>query len=46
MDGSTEVSAGAVRVVAVEAAGTAGVFGGIVNETGSYFLTAGVLCKA
>jgi hypothetical protein len=45
-DGSTEVSAGAVAVASVEPAGTADVFGGIVNETGCYFLTAGVLCKA
>lgn len=46
MDGSTQVSAGAVAVQTVEPAGVADVFGGIVNETGSYFLTAGVLCKA
>lgn len=45
-DGSTQVSAGAVAVAHVEPAGTADVFGGVVNETGSYFLTAGVLCKA
>lgn len=46
LDGSTEVSAGAVAVASVEPAGTADVFGGIVNETGRYFVTAGVLCKA
>ena len=45
-DGSTQVSAGAVAVAGIERAGTADVFGGLVNETGSYFLTAGVLCKA
>lgn len=45
-DGSTQVSAGAVAVAHVEPAGTSDVFGGVVNETGSYFLTAGVLCKA
>ena len=45
-DGSTQVSAGAVAVACIESAGAAAVFGGIVNETGSYFLTAGVLCKA
>lgn len=44
-DGSTEVSAGAVRVAAIEDAGTADVFGGLVNETRCYFTTAGVLCK-
>ena len=46
MDGSTHISAGAVTVAAVEPAGVADVFGGIVNETGRYFVTAGVLCKA
>ncbi len=46
MDGSTQVSAGAVAVAAVEPAGVADVFGGIVNETGSYYVTAGVRCKA
>ena len=46
MDGSERVSAGATAVVSVEPAGEADVFGGIVNETGRYFLTAGVLCKA
>ena len=46
MDGSERVSAGALAVVSVEPAGEADVFGGIVNETGRYFLTAGVLCKA
>jgi hypothetical protein len=44
-DGATETSAGGVRVAAIEDAGTADVFGGIVNETHCYFLTAGVLCK-
>jgi len=44
-DGTTETSAGAVRVAAVEDAGTADVFGGLVNETHCYFLTAGILCK-
>ena len=46
MDGTSEPSAGGVRVASVEPAGTADVFGGIVNETGRYFVTAGVLCKA
>ena len=46
MDGSSRVSAGAVAVATVEPAGTADVLGGLVNETGRYFLTAGVLCKA
>jgi hypothetical protein len=46
MDGTTHVSAGSVCVAAVDAAGDADVFGGIVNETGSYFVTGGVLCKA
>lgn len=45
-DGTTEVSAGAVAVASVEPAGVGDVFGGIVNETGSYFVTAGVRCKA
>ena len=45
-DGSTATSVGAVCVAAVEPAGTADVFGGVVNETGRYFVTAGVLCKA
>ncbi len=46
MDGSTRVSAGAITVAHVEPAGEADVFGGLVNETGRYFLTAGVLAKA
>jgi len=46
MDGSTEISAGGLRVQAITDAGTADVFTGIVNETGCYFATAGVLCKA
>jgi hypothetical protein len=46
MDGSTQVSAGAVAVASVEPVGRADVYGGVVNETGSYFVTAGVLCKA
>ena len=45
-DGSTAVSAGAVAVASIESAGVADVFGGVVNETGSYFVTAGVRCKA
>ncbi len=45
MDGTIEPSVGAVRVTAVEPAGTADVYGGVVNETGRYFVTAGVLCK-
>jgi hypothetical protein len=45
-DGTTEVSAGAVAVASIEPAGVADVFGGIVNETGSYFVTAGVRCRA
>jgi hypothetical protein len=46
MDGSTAVSAGAVAVASVEPAGVADVYGGVVNETGAYFVSAGVLCKA
>jgi hypothetical protein len=46
MDGSTAVSAGAVAVSHVEPGSIADVFGGVVNETGCYFVTAGVLCKA
>jgi hypothetical protein len=46
MDGSSQVSAGAVAVASVEPAGVADVYGGLVNETASYFVTAGVLCKA
>lgn len=45
-DGTKERSAGAVRVAAVEDAGTADVFGGVVHETRCYFATAGVLCRA
>jgi hypothetical protein len=45
-DGSTAISTGAVCVQAIEDGGTADVFGGIVNETAAYFVTAGVLCKA
>jgi hypothetical protein len=44
-DGTTEISVGGARVQAIEDAGTADVFTGIVNETGAYFCTAGVLCK-
>jgi hypothetical protein len=46
MDGGTAISAGALSVRAIEDAGSADVFGGIVNQTASYFVTAGVLCKA
>jgi hypothetical protein len=46
MDGSTETSVGGLHVTAVEPAGSADVFTGIVKETQAYFLTAGVLCKA
>jgi hypothetical protein len=45
-DGSHEPSAGAVRVAGIEDAGTADVFTGAVNETASYFTSAGALCKA
>jgi hypothetical protein len=45
MDGTPEVSAGAVKVVAIEDAGSADVFGGAVRETRCYFTTAGVLCR-
>jgi hypothetical protein len=45
-DGTTAVSAGAVRVATVEDDGTADVFTGSVNETAAYFTTAGVLCGA
>jgi hypothetical protein len=44
--GGTEISAGGLRVRAIEEAGRADVFTGIVNETACYFTTAGVLCKA
>jgi hypothetical protein len=46
VDGGTEISTGALRVQAIADAGTADVFTGNVNETGCYFATAGVLCKA
>ena len=46
MDGATEVSVGGVRVLAIESAGVADVFTGLVNETACYFATAGVLCRA
>ena len=46
LDGSAETAAGGIHVTAVEPAGTADVFTGIVKETQTYFLTAGVLCKA
>jgi hypothetical protein len=46
MDGSSAISVGALRVEAIEDAGMADVFGGIVNETACYFVTAGVLAKA
>jgi hypothetical protein len=45
-DGTTEASAGSVRVRSIEDAGTADVFTGLVNESGCYFATAGALCKA
>lgn len=45
MDGAREISSGALRVQAIEEAGRGDVFGGVVNETGCYFATAGVLCK-
>ena len=46
VDGSSEISAGGLRVRAIADAGAADVFTGIVNQTGCYFATAGVLCKA
>jgi len=46
MDGTTEASVGAVRVQRVEDAGVADVFTGLVNESGCFFATAGVLCRA
>jgi hypothetical protein len=46
MDGTTVTSVGAWCVAEVEPAGTADVLGGVVNETGRYFVSAGVLCKA
>jgi hypothetical protein len=46
VDGSAEISAGGLRVQAIADADTADVFTGIVNQTGCYFATAGVLCKA
>lgn len=45
-DGAMQTSAGAVAIASIEPAGVADVFGGIVRETGSYFVTAGVRCKA
>jgi hypothetical protein len=46
LDGTTEISAGGVHVREIVDGGTADVFTGIVHETGCYFATAGVLCKA
>lgn len=46
MDGTTEISAGGVRVRALEDAGSGDVFTGIVNETACYFVTAGALSRA
>jgi hypothetical protein len=46
VEGGSEISTGGLRVRAIADAGTADVFTGIVNETGCYFATAGVLCKA
>lgn len=45
-DGQARTSDRAVRVVAVVPDGTADLFSFGVNETGCFFLTAGVLCKA
>lgn len=45
-DGQTRVSARALRVTAVEADGVADLFSFGVNQTGCFFVTAGVLCKA
>jgi hypothetical protein len=45
-DGTTEVSVGALRVRGIEDVGIADVFTGVVNQTGCYFVTAGVLSKA
>jgi hypothetical protein len=46
MDGTTEASTGSVRVQAIDDAGSADVFTGLVNESGCFFATAGALCKA
>lgn len=45
-DGSERVSSASLRVTAVEAGGTADLYSLGVNQTGCFFLTAGVLCKA
>ncbi len=44
--GQEQVSSGAWRVQAVEAAGTADIYRLSVNQTGTFFVSAGVLCKA
>ncbi|HVN85152.1 MAG TPA: hypothetical protein VMW17_09930 [Candidatus Binatia bacterium] len=44
--GTLQTSTGAWRVTAVEAAGTADVYRLHVNQTGMFFVSAGVLCKA
>jgi len=44
--GGPRTSSRAVRVVAVAADGTADLFTFGVNQTGCFFVTAGVLCKA
>ena len=44
--GETRASTAALRIDRIEAAGTADVFTLGVNQTGCFFLTAGVLCKA
>jgi len=41
-----EASLAALRVAAIEPGGTADVYALAVNQTGCFFLTAGVLCKA
>lgn len=43
---TTAISTGALRVTAVEPAGTADLYGFEVNVTGTFFVAAGVLCRA
>ena len=45
-DGGERVSDASLHVTQIEAAGTADIYSLGVNQTGSFFLSAGVLCKA
>jgi hypothetical protein len=44
--GNAQESTASLRVIHVEPAGTADIYALGVNQTGCFFLTAGVLCKA